>query len=69
MSQTKDKTGVAFFDSPESLIDKSVLKEFSLEELTELGEMFDRVNDNFRQQHSATNSDTWTHKVEGADNE
>tara|TARA_R110002020_G_scaffold162672_5_gene348508 strand:+ start:983 stop:1192 length:210 start_codon:yes stop_codon:yes gene_type:complete len=63
MSQQKKKP-VDFHNSPELLIDKDVIKEFSLEELNEIAEMFDNINSQYRAKHSATDTSTWIHRHE-----
>jgi len=68
MSQQKKKP-VDFHSSPELLIDKDVIKDFTLEELNEIAEMFDNVNSQYRAKHSATNSSTWIHRDEEVTNE
>lgn len=68
MSQQKKKQ-VDFHSSPELLIEKDVIKDFTLEELNEIAEMFDNLNSQYRAKHSATDSSTWTHKEEGVTNE
>jgi len=68
MSQQKKKP-VNFHSTPELLINQDVIKEFSLEELNEIAEMFDNLNSQYRTKHSATDTSTWTHKHEGVNNE
>lgn len=63
MSQQKKKRA-DFHSSPELLIDKDVIKEFSIEELAEIGDMFDSLNREYRAKHSATDTSTWIHHTE-----